>query len=269
MVDSLRSAAVAVSVLIAVAAGAWGSGRWGGTPVEELADGALASDATLLAPASTAFAIWGLIYAGLAAYAVFHAWSGHAASPRMRATGWLVAGGSTLSAAWIALTQAELLWLGNLAIAGIVALLAWAGRRLALDPPRTWPSRLAVDVPVGLFLGWVCVALVAGITAAGAASIPGHEPGDGPAIAAIVLAAVAVLAVLLPRWLKGSPQVGIAAGLALSWGLWWIAQGRLQGEPASTLVGWFAGLAAAVAFGAPFAIRDISMIGKDDPLAPR
>jgi hypothetical protein len=269
MVDTLRSVAVAASVVVAIIAGAWGSGMWGGTPVAELAGGALDSDATLLAPAPAAFAIWSVIYAGLVAFAVFHCWPGHAAAPRLRATGWLVAAASALTAAWVALTQAELLWLGNAVIAGIVALLAWAGKRLALDPPRTWAARLAVDVPVGLFLGWVCIALVAGIAAAGAASIPDHEPGDGAAIAAVVLAGVAVLAMLLARWLRGSPQVGIGAGLALSWGLWWIAQARLQGEPASTLVGWCAGLAAAIAFGAPFAVRDFSMIGKNDPLAPR
>jgi hypothetical protein len=267
--DALRSIAIVASVVLAIIAGAWGSGVWGGAPVGELAGGALDSDATLLAPASAAFTIWSVIYAGLIAFAVFHAWPGNAGTPRLRATAWLVASASVLSAAWVALTQAELLWLGNVAIAGIVAALALAAKRLALDPPQTWPMRLAIDVPVGLFLGWVCVALVAGITAAGAAAIPDHQPGDGVAVAALVLVAVAVLAVLLPRWLRGSPPVGIATGLALSWGLWWIAQARLQDEPASTLVGWCAGLAAAIAFGAPFAIRDFSMIGKNDPLAPR
>jgi hypothetical protein len=237
--------------------------------VEDLAGGALDSDATVLAPAGPAFAIWSVIYVGLVAFAVVHTFASQAAGPRLRAAGPLVAGASTLSAVWIAVIQAEWLWAGSAVIAAMVVLLARAARRLSLDPPQRWVERLCADVPVGLFLGWVCIALVAGVTAAGAAMIPGHEPDDGALVGALVLAAVAVLAVLMPRWLKGSPPVGIASGLALAWGLWWIAQARLQDEPHSILVGWCAGIAAAIAFGAPFAVRDFSMIGKDDPLVPK
>ena len=42
-----------------------------GTRVEESSGGALAADATLLAPASPAFSIWSVIYGGLAAYTIW------------------------------------------------------------------------------------------------------------------------------------------------------------------------------------------------------
>ena len=44
-----------------------------GTRIEESSGGALAADATLLAPAGPAFSIWSLIYVGLAAYTVWQA----------------------------------------------------------------------------------------------------------------------------------------------------------------------------------------------------
>lgn len=267
--DLLRAVALLASVVIAVVVGTWGAGAWGATPVEEVARGALADDATLLSPASSAFSIWSVIYTGLAVLAVVALLPSRRGSERLRSSTWLVAGASLLSAAWIALVQAEALWTADIVIVGMVALLAMAGRRLAARPPRGWAERLLTDLPVGLFLGWSCVALVTGTTATIAASLDGHRPGDGTALAVVVLVAVAVLAVLLPRWLRGSAAVAIGAGLALAWGLWGIAQARLTDEPHSNPVGWAAGLAAAVAFAAPFAVRDFSMIGRKDPLAPR
>lgn len=267
--DLIRALALLASVVIAIVVGAWGAGAWGATPVEEVAGGALSDDATLLSPASTAFSIWSVIYTGLVAFAVFALLPARRGDERLRASTWLAAGASLLSAAWIGLVQAEALWAADIVIVGMVALLAMAARRLALNPPKDWAERLLADLPVGLFLGWSCVALVTGTTATLAASIDGHQPGDGTALAVVILLAVAVLAVLLPRWLRGSAAAGIGAGLALAWGLWGIAQARLTDEPHSNPVGWAAGIAAAVAFAAPFAVRDLSMIGKKDPLAPR
>ena len=67
-----------------------------GTAVEDSSEGALAADATLLAPAGPAFSIWSLVYVGLAAYTIWQWLPGPATSPRTRATGWLACDDSAL-----------------------------------------------------------------------------------------------------------------------------------------------------------------------------
>ena len=61
----------AVAVVVAIGLAFIGSGALGGTAVSDAAGGALLADATPLAPASTAFSIWSVIYVGLAVYAVY------------------------------------------------------------------------------------------------------------------------------------------------------------------------------------------------------
>ncbi len=60
--DGWRQVAIIVSAVVMLAASAVGSGAFGGTPIEEAADGALATDATPVAPAVPAFAIWSVIW---------------------------------------------------------------------------------------------------------------------------------------------------------------------------------------------------------------
>lgn len=67
----LRRAAVTVAFLAAMVGTAVGVGAFGGDPIEEAAGGLLAADSTHLAPASSAFSIWTLIYVGLGAYTLW------------------------------------------------------------------------------------------------------------------------------------------------------------------------------------------------------
>lgn len=262
-----RHVLVLIGSLVAIGAAAWGSGAFGGTPIAEAADGALAADATLLAPASPAFAIWTLIYAGLVGFAIYQALPAQRDNSRAQSVGWLVLASLALNAVWIAVVQASWLWASVAVLAAIVVTLAAAAARLARSRPRAWPERLLVDAPVGLYLGWACVATIANVAAAGGASITGFDAADGRWFAVAALVAAAVLGVMLARGLRGSTTLAVATGVALAWGLWWIAMGRITDEPRDLVVGWAAGLASVVALGAPFAVRDASYIGKEDPLA--
>src|SRR5688500_13406739 len=58
--DLARQLTVAISAVLAVVGSFIGSGAAGGTPIQEAAGGALAADATLIAPGSGAFSIWTL-----------------------------------------------------------------------------------------------------------------------------------------------------------------------------------------------------------------
>lgn len=266
--DTLRRWTVLVGAIVAVVGAAYGSGAFGGTPIEEAAGGALAADATLLAPAATAFAIWSFIYAGLVVFAGFQFMPSHATDPRLRATSWWILASMLLNAAWIGVIQLGLLWASVYVIAALVVVLSIVAARLAATPPSDWTERLTTDVPVGLYLGWVVVATIANGTAALAASADGISAGAATGLAIGTLVVAAILAVFITRGLIASPPLSIATGIALAWGLWWIATGRLTGEPHNVAVGWVAGIAAIIALSTPFALRDHSYIGRKDPLAP-
>ncbi|MFW7415281.1 tryptophan-rich sensory protein [Demequina sp. SO4-18] len=262
--DRIRQITVALGAALAIVAAAWGAGAFGGTPIAQAADGALAADATLLAPATGAFGIWSVIYAGLALFAVYQVLPGRGADPRLRAVAWPVLASMVLNAAWIGTVQAGWLWVSVLVIVAIVAVLASVAVTLLRIAPSSWKDRVTTDVPVGLYLGWVSVATAANIAATGRDSL-GTAPEDGFAFAVVVLAAVAAIAVTFAVKMRGRPALVVATGLAMAWGLAWIAAARAEGEPASLSVMWAAGLAAVVAFCAPFAVFDFS---RDRPPRP-
>lgn len=266
--DRVRKWIVLIGALIAVAGAVVGSGAFGGTPINEAANGALAADATLLSPSATAFTIWSFIYAGLLIFAGHQLVAAQASNPRLRAVAWWVLASMLLNAAWIGVIQAGWLWVSVLVIVALVVVLGVIARRLVLTPAQTWTERLTTDAPIGLYLGWVVVATVANVTSAVAAAISGFSAGDGAMFAVAVLVVVAALSVVITRGLRSSATLSITTGVALAWGLWWIALGRLGGSPESIPVGWIAGLAAIVALCTPFAVRDFRHVGRRDPLAP-
>lgn len=240
----LRSS-IAGAALLAILGAAWGTGAFGGTPIQDAAGGALAADATLLAPASPAFGIWSAIYAGLVAFAVVQALPRLGASPRIRAMAVPLVAAMVLNAAWIAVVQAGLLWASVGVLVAIVAVLSWAASRLVRRGPAGWIEALTVDVPTGLYLGWATVATVANITAAGSVQLEA-DPEDGTYLAAAVLAAVALIAIAAIRDLAHSPVLAWSTAAAAAWGLAWIGDGRLAAAPADPIVGWAALGAAAL-----------------------
>ena len=106
--DLARQLTVAVSAVAAVVGGFIGSGAAGGTPIQDAAGGALAADATLIAPGSGAFDIWTVIYIGLLAYAVWQFLPAQRTLERHRRVGYLVAASLLLNAAWILSIQFDL-----------------------------------------------------------------------------------------------------------------------------------------------------------------
>ncbi len=227
--DRLRQVGVTVAEVLCVLGTLVGVGVLG-TRVEESSGGALAADATLLAPAGPAFSIWSVVYAGLLAYTVWQWLPGQATAERHRRTGWLVAASMLLNAGWLLVTQQGWLWVSVLVIVALLAVLVRAMVLLTRHPASGPVERVLVDGTVGLYLGWVAVATCANVTATLVAS--GVEPGRPVAdvVAVAVLLVVAGVGVLLARALGG--RVAVAA--AVAWGLAWIAVGRTADEPTST-----------------------------------
>jgi len=223
----LRRGAVTLAFLAAMVGTAVGVGAFGGDPIAEAAGGLLAADSTHLAPASSAFSIWSLIYLGLGGYTLWQWWDARdergIAAPAIASL--------LLNAAWILTIQAGWVWISVPVIAVLLGVLALLFHRITVRPARSLLERVVVDGTFGLYLGWVSVATCANIAAAlkGAGFLGFGIP---EVLAVVVLAVVAVL--------------GIAAPAAMVWGLVWIAVGRAADAPHSPVVAIAAATAALV-----------------------
>lgn len=256
--DLVRQIAV-ISALVFMLIGAMvGVGVFGGTPIAEAQGGALAADATLLAPATPAFSIWSVIYAGLAAYTVWQALPSQRASARQRSMGWWIALTMVLNGLWIVTVQVFTLWGTTLAIFVLLAALCVTFQRaVATRMPRGGIiDSLLIDGVTGLHLGWVAVASVANVaawlTAIGPTEWADHSRAWGIGVLAVVAAIGFAIA-----WASGWR---VAPGLALGWGLVWIAVGRLADQPRSEEIGIAAIVAAVVVAGVPLAVSGLRIL---------
>lgn len=227
--DRVRQVGVTVAEVLCVLGTLVGVGVLG-ERVEESSGGALAADATLLAPAGPAFSIWSVVYAGLLAYTVWQWLPGQAAAERHRRTGWSAAASMLLNAGWLLVTQQGWLWASVVVIVALLAVLTRIMLLLTRHPAPGPVERVLVDGTFGLYLGWVAVATCANVTATLVAS--GVEPGRpvSDAVAVAVLLVVGGVGALLARVLGGR----LAVAAAIAWGLAWIAVGRTSDSPSST-----------------------------------
>ena len=249
--DLTRQLTVAISAVLALVGSFIGSGAAGGTPIQEAAGGALAADATLIAPGSGAFSIWSVIYAGLLAYAVWQFLPAQRTDARHRRLGYPIAASLLLNAAWILSIQFDLLWLSVPIIAALLVVLILAFRICLALAPKNLVDTIVTDGTVGLYLGWVCVATAANITAALVATGFDGWGIDPEAWAVAVIAVAGLVGVALAIWDRGR----IAPTLSLAWGLAWVAIARLTDAPASTATGIAAIVAVAAVIVATVAAR--------------
>ncbi len=249
--DVTRQIVVISSAVFAVIASFVGSGAAGGTPIQDAAGGALAADATLIAPATPAFSVWSVIYLGLIVYAVWQALPAQTTAERHRRLGYWVAASLVLNGLWILSIQFDLLPLSVPIIVVLLAVLIQTFLQSVQYRPTGALDATFTDVPIGLYLGWVCVATAANVTAWLVASgFTGF--GLAPELwAVVVITAAAAAGTVLALASRGR----LSPALTLAWGLAWVAVGRLAGEPASTVTGVAAVVAAAVVLGVTVAVR--------------
>lgn len=249
--DIVRQITVAASAVFALVGAFVGSGAAGGTPIQDAAGGALAADATLIAPATPAFSVWSVIYLGLIVYAVWQLLPGQSSAERHRRLGYWIAASLVLNAFWILSIQFDLLPLSVPIIVVLLAVLVQAFLQAIAYPPTSVADGIITDATIGLYLGWVCVATAANVTALLVASGFtgwGLPPELWSVVVVAVAAAVGVALALVSRG-------RISPALTLAWGLTWVAVGRLAGEPASLATGIAAAVAAALVLVVTIVIR--------------
>ncbi|MTG88390.1 tryptophan-rich sensory protein [Cellulosimicrobium sp. BIT-GX5] len=245
--DRVRQVVVLVGALVAAGTAAFGAGAFGGTAVQDASGGALSAEATPVAPDNPAFRIWSVIYLGLFAFAVYQVLPRHAASPRLRATAWWVLASMVLNAAWIGVVQAGWVPVSVVVIAALLAVNAVAVVRLVRLRPESTAQAVVLDGTLGLYTGWVSVATLANVAAALADGGVGELGLGATGWSVVLVAAAAVLSVAWARFTAGRRALALGIGLAMSWGLAWIAVARFQGPLVDTTVAWAAVAASAVA----------------------
>ena len=256
-----RGARIAVtgSFLAAIVASAIGVGALGGVPIEEAAGGLLATDATHVAPASPAFSLWSVIYAALGLYTLWQWWDQQ--DPRRVTTPAIAS--LLLNGGWILTVRAGWIWPSVLVILTLLVVLAELFRRTSAVAPRSAIERVVVDGTFGLYLGWVCVATCANITAALVGSgAPDLGRPDLLASAGIVVAGLIGLILAL----RG--RGAVAAPIGFTWGLAWIAVARTTGAPESVTTATSASIAA-LAVGLATALAAVRRLRRADPASAR
>ena len=121
----------------------------------------------LIIPANYAFAIWGLIYLGLFAFAIYQVLPSQRENPNLRKTGYLLTIASVAQSIWV------YLFLSRFFIASVFAMLLilvpLIVMYLHLGIGTTTVSRgekWFIRYPISIYLGWISVATIVNIASA-------------------------------------------------------------------------------------------------------
>jgi translocator protein len=116
-------------------------------------------------PAGYVFAIWGVIYLFLIAFAVYQALPSQRTNPRLRRIGWLFLAGCIANSAWIFLWHYGYLALTLVAMLTLLVSLIMIYLRLDIGrTPVPTVEKWCVDMLFKVYLGWITVATVANVT---------------------------------------------------------------------------------------------------------
>lgn len=117
-------------------------------------------------PAGYVFSIWGLIYIGWLAFAIYQLMPARRDNPRLRRVGYLFALSGVANMAWLFLWHYEYFILTVVVMLILLSLLITIYLRLRIGQVQVASlERWCVDIPFSVYLGWITVATIANITA--------------------------------------------------------------------------------------------------------
>ena len=230
MKDRLRQIAVIVTVLITLVVNVLANAL----PLNGLNTGQISDRFKVyFVPAGYVFSIWGLIYLGLIAFAVFQALPSQQENPRLRATGWWISLGGLANSAWIFLWHYEqfpLTLIAMLVLLGtlIITYLRLDIGRTTVPAAETWAARL----PFSIYLGWITVATVANVT-----DVLDYLKWDGVGIAPEVWMGIVLTAVLVITALMNFTRHDVAYAVVILWALAGISV-KFAAVPAVAIPTW-------------------------------
>jgi benzodiazapine receptor len=135
---------------------------------------------TLITPAGYAFSIWGIIFLGLLAFAVYQGLGTQRTNPRFRDIGWWVVLNGFCNAIWSPLFNNEQIGIALIVILVMLFSLVIIEQRLlerkhvpivSTDPDNTLPESVAspaqtwlARIPFSIYFGWLTVATILNVT---------------------------------------------------------------------------------------------------------
>jgi benzodiazapine receptor len=160
--DTTRQIIVVVAVLVTILV----NGLANALPINGLTTGEISDRFEVyFVPAGYVFSIWGLIYLGLLAYAVYQVLPAQKENPRLQKTGWLFVLSSVGNIAWIFLWHYEVFTVTIFAM--LLLLICLILIYLRLEIGRSGVStgeKWFVRAPFSIYLGWITVATIANMT---------------------------------------------------------------------------------------------------------
>lgn len=127
---------------------------------------------TVFAPAPITFAIWGLIYASLVAFCVYHIVKAYnsdqteQADTDLLAIGWLYIINNLATAAWLIVWVNEQIALSLLLIfIQLITLILISIRAHISNPHRLLATKIFTQFPLSIYFAWICVATIANFSA--------------------------------------------------------------------------------------------------------
>jgi hypothetical protein len=247
MKNLLRQISVIVTILVTLAINVLADVL----PINGLNTGAISDTFHVyFVPAGYVFSIWGIIYIGLIAYAVFQALPSQKENPRLQSTGWWVVLGSLANCTWIFLWHYEQ-FVGTLGamlilLATLIAVYLRLGiNRFKVSTGETW----AVRVPFSIYLGWITVATIANVTDV-LDYIGWNQFGISAASWMVVILAAVVLIACLMNFLRRD----VAYAVVLLWALAGIAV-KFPAEGIVTIATWVTFGLVAITLAAAFLVK--------------
>ena len=171
--DKLRQFFVVFSVVTMIVMNYLSNaGAFGGKTNAEISD----KYHTLITPAGYAFSIWGIIFLGVLAFAIYQGVGSQRTNPRFRAIGWWVVLNTLCNAIWSPLFNNEHIGIALIVILVMLFSLVVIEQRLlerrpapivatdrdvtlpesAASPAETWLAR----IPFSIYFGWLTVATI-------------------------------------------------------------------------------------------------------------
>lgn len=212
MKDILRQIIVVLTILVTLVV----NGLANALPLNGLNTGQISDRFNVyFVPAGYVFSIWGVIYLGLIAFAIFQALPSQRENSRLRATGWWIALGGVANSAWIFLWHYQQFPLTLLAMLVLLStlIMTYLGLgigRMVVSNAEKWSAQ----VPFSIYLGWITVATVANVT-----DVLDYLKWDGFGIAAESWMAIVLIAVLVIAGLVISTRRDVAYALVILWAL--------------------------------------------------
>lgn len=144
-------------------------------------------------PANYAFAIWGLIYLGLFGFGIYQLLPAQRSNPRLQSVRPLLILACIAQAVWVFFFLERQFWLSLVAMLVILLPLILIYRRLGVGrQPVSRGEKWLVQVPFGIYLGWISVATIVNVAIA-LYSQGWNGSGISPTVWTVLMMAVATL----------------------------------------------------------------------------